>query len=157
MKKLNTLTLISLLFLINVASAKYSWPNFTYPDKQSLQNVNYLTNNSCPAGQVKLINNIAVNLGLCNSKGSCPSNWEWISRSDEKCHDFIDTEFLNYKIMHFPNENFPDYSMVVASYGSKTTGDVYFQFIMTTPRGEYWYCIQEIMETNMIIRCANDI
>lgn len=154
MKKLFTLTLLSLLTA--PAFAKYYWPTFTYPDKDLLLKMNTLTYNACPAGQVRLINNSTINLALCNSDGSCPSNWEWIGKSDEQCHALSEIDFLNYKVEYVPDNRYWEYSVVTATYGSQKTGEVYFEYVMTTPPGEYWYCTREIFESGMVVMCAND-
>jgi hypothetical protein len=102
------------------------------------------------------VNNSTVNLSQCNSAGSCPSNWEWIGQSDERCHDLSDIDFLDYQVSHIPDERYYDHSVITAKYGSRKSGEVYFQYVMTTPPEEYWYCTGEIFEAGMIVMCAND-
>ena len=151
MKKLFTLALLS--FITTPVFAKFYWPTFSYPEKELLLKLNYLNTTACPPGKAKLITTSAINLSLCHSEGSCPSNWEWIGKSDEKCHDLSEIDFLGNKISHVPDNIYWEYSVVTASYGSKKTGDVYFEYVMTTPLGEYWYCTEQ---RSGLLSCAND-
>jgi hypothetical protein len=156
MKKISIVIFLWLSILSSSVFSKYYWPTFTYPKKKLLLKLNMLTNNSCPAGQVKLINHSTVNVNECDSQRSCPSNWEWLGKSNEQCHELNDVDFLNYKITHHPENHYWQYTTVTAFYGSKATGEIYFEYVMTTPLGEYWFCRNDTYASGFIVDCAND-
>ena len=153
MKTINT-SLLCLSFLTSPAFAEYYWPTFSYPDKQLLLNLHYLNTDECPTGEAKLLKNSTVNLDLCNSEKSCPAEWTWTANSDEKCRNLSEISFINYRISKYFNEDGEwDHSNVTASYGSKNTGEIYFEYTITTPLGEWWVCSQQ--DLNLVV-CAND-
>ena len=123
------------------------------PDVHSLMNSNYLTSNGCPQGEARLATHTPIKMNQ-NCDGYCPSEWEWIARGDGRCHNMADISFIGYQITHYPVENDWDYSVVTASYGSRVLGQVYFQYVLTTPPGELWYCTY--MQKQKWVTCAND-
>lgn len=148
------ITLLSLIFLTSPAFAEYYWPTFSYPDKQLLLNLHYLNIDGCPIGEARLLKNSTVNLNQCDSQGSCPAEWIWTAISDEKCRNVSEISFIKYRINNYYNDEGEwDHSNVTAAYGSKNSGETYFEYTMTTPLGEWWICSQQDLN---LVECAND-
>lgn len=146
--------ILSLNLTILSSSVYASWPMFTYPDIPLLLKLDNLNTNGCRNGEARLTANSAISISEYNCEGYCP-DWQWISRSDGLCHLISEVKFLGYRFSYFPNDRDWDYSTVTASYGSKTTGVPYFEYILTTPASELWYCAIYKKGTD-IVSCAND-
>jgi hypothetical protein len=152
MKNIFILGLLGSSFLVFPVFAAY-WPTFSYPEKQLLLNLNYLSTNECPTGKARLIANTFININEHNPNGSCPPDWMWVAKSDGKCHDLSEIGFLGFRIEHYPDNRYWEYSIVRAFYGSKNSGEIFFEYAMQTPVDEYWYCRHEGMDS---VLCAND-
>lgn len=142
-----------LLCLLSLPGFADSWPRFISPEVQWLLNTNYLSSNGCPQGEVRFVSQTPIKMNL-NCDGYCSPEWEWKLRSDGLCHKMADLDFIDYQINHLPAQNDWNYSVVTASYGSKVSGRAYFEYVLTTPPGELWYCTY--MEKQKWISCAND-
>jgi hypothetical protein len=145
------------LSLIHTPAFADTWPTFIYPDKQLITDLKFFDNRNCPTGEVLVKNNSVININQYTCKTYCPPEWQWIAKSDEKCHPLSDLEFKSYKVAHYPQDpenRFWDYSIVTASYGPKQSNEVFFEYEMKTPRNEYWYCTQRDKVNS--ISCAND-
>jgi hypothetical protein len=126
------------------------------PDKSIL--LDQIDTNGCSKGKARVKNGTSINIHQFLCKTFCPSEWIWVSSSDETCLDLNSNfELQNYHISHIKDENGnTNYSIITASYGQLNSNIASFKFIFTTQPNMNWYCYE--MNTQLhSITCANDV
>jgi len=155
-KKIITI-LSSLLCAMTPLAHAFSWPEFIPPDKALLASSGFLDTSSCPPGQAQLKSNSMINIREHLCQTFCPNTWNWITASDNSCHDLAtDFEFQRYQINYYSGKDGETlYSKITAFYGSTRTASPAFKIEMTTELDDHWYCIENGGNQHGII-CAND-
>jgi hypothetical protein len=150
--------IVILSMLSNRFAHAASWPIFSAPNQAYLLNHHYIDTRQCPPGHGRLINNITVNIrreNLCYP--NCPTDWSWISTSDNRCHALA-TEFSlqEYNIVRIKSENgTTSYSQITAYFGKKGTHQHAYTFVFNSAEGDHWECYVMNPESHLIT-CAKD-
>lgn len=137
------------LVLVGVAEVCHAsvWPVFSAPG-QSFLIVNQLVSfDGCPNGQARLIDGVRVKVReLCETY--CPESWEWVAKSDGRCHALDEFDVRRYEIFYVE-----DGDGVLGSVVSALSDGG--EFVFESPEKEHWYCVE--MKSAGGVTCANDV
>ena|SRR5579862_328052 len=146
-----------ILYLVSASTHGSSWPIFTAPDLAFLMQHSYINTKNCPLGEGRVSANLLINIKQFLCKNFCPGIWNWVSVSEEKCHDLFSSFTLKgYEIFNHYDNGVANFSVIMASYGKSNSEEAAFRFVFTSLPGDSWQCYELNPETHTI-SCSNDI